>query len=107
MEIIIIGWKLGDSMTIPGVPYQNPLNYTGPKINLVPIAIFYREPTTNDKKFRIGSVVIIGANPTTGTKGDLWYLSEFDSSGDAIWLQLLTGSSNPGINKSPDDNNKE
>jgi hypothetical protein len=84
-------------MTIPGYPYQNPLNYTGNKVNLVPIAIFYREPTVNDKKYRIGTVIIIGKDPVNGSQGDLWYLANFDSSGDAIWLQLLTGAASPGI----------
>lgn len=84
-------------MTIPGVPYQNPLNYVGPQMNLVPIAIFYRTPTTTDKKYRIGSVVIIGKDPASGSQGDLWYLSRFDSSGDAIWLQFASGASDPGI----------
>lgn len=84
-------------MTIPGVPYQNPLSYVGPQMNLVPIAMFYRPPTTTDKKYRVGSVVIIGKDPVSGTQGDLWYLSRFDSSGDAIWIQFAGGAGAPGI----------
>lgn len=84
-------------MSIAGVPYQNPLSYTGPQMNLLPIIVFFREPTTSDTKYRIGSVAIIGKDPSSGTQGDLWYLSAFNSSGEAQWLQLLTGAASPGI----------
>lgn len=84
-------------MTIAGIPYQNPLRYTGPNANLVPIVVFSREPTITDVKYRIGTVVIIGKDPSSGTTGELWYLSEFNSSGQAVWLQLLTGAASPGI----------
>lgn len=83
-------------MNIAGVPHQNPLSYTGPKMNLVPIKMFRREPTLTDVKYRIGSIVIIGSNPTTGTQGDLFYLSRFNSSGEAIWHK---------IDQSANDNN--
>jgi len=66
-------------------------------MNLVPIKVFKREPTTTDVKFRIGSLAIIGKDPTTGTEGELWYLSDFNASGEAVWLQLLTGAGSPGV----------
>lgn len=84
-------------MTLPGLPFQNPLAYKGPPQNIVPIKMFFREPTTTDKKYPVGFLALIGKNPSSGTEGDLWYLSEFDSSGDAIWRQLLTGAASPGI----------
>lgn len=84
-------------MEIAGVPYQNPLRYTGPGVNVVPIVVFKREPTTTDVKYRRGTLAIIGKDPTSGTEGELWYLSEFNSSGEAQWLQLLTGAGSPGV----------
>jgi hypothetical protein len=48
-------------MSIPGVPYHNPLSYTGPQMNLIPIKMFFREPTVTDTKYRVGSVAITGA----------------------------------------------
>ena len=78
-------------MNIAGISYQNPLSYTGPQMNTVPIKMMYREPTEEDTNFRIGTMVIIGSNPTSGTKGNIWYLSEYNSSGEAVWLKLDTG----------------
>lgn len=84
-------------MEIAGVPYQNPLRYTGPGVNVIPILVFKREPTTTDVKYRIGTFAIIGKDPVSGTEGDLWYLSDFNASGEAVWLQLLTGAGSPGV----------
>jgi len=80
-----------------GVPSTNPTDYTGLTQNVAPLRCFPREPLTSDKKYRIGQLIILGQNPSTGTQGDIWYLSKFDSSGDAIWLQLSTGSSSLAI----------
>lgn len=82
-----------------GIPSSNPLDYTGPQQNIAPIRFFPREPTTTDKKYRVGQLVIIGKNPSSGTEGDIWYLSKFDGSGDAQWIQLLSGSSTPGVDE--------
>jgi len=84
-------------MEIAGIPYQNPLRYTGPGANVIPIIVFKREPTTTDVKYRIGTFIIIGKDPSSGTEGDLWYLSDFNASGEAQWLQLLTGAGSPGV----------
>ena len=84
-------------MTIPGIPFQNPLSYKGPPQNIVPIRMFPREPTTSDTHYPVGFMGLIGPDPISGTKGDLWYLSEFDANGQAIWRLLLTGSDSPGI----------
>ena len=83
--------------TTAGISFQNPLKYTGPQTNIVPIKMFPREPLETDTKYPIGTLAIIGPDPQTGTKGDLWYLSEFNTAGEAIWLQLLTGTSAEGI----------
>lgn len=80
-----------------GISRFIPNDYTGPNQNIVPIRCFPRSPTTTDKKYPIGQVVLVGKNPSTGTEGDLWYLSKFDSSGNAIWLQFASGASSPGI----------
>lgn len=80
-----------------GIPSSNPLDYTGPQQNIAPIRFFPRRPTTTDKKYRVGQLVIIGKNPSSGSEGDIWYLSRFNSSGDAIWVELLSGAASPGI----------
>lgn len=82
-----------------GISRFIPTDYTGPTSNLAPLRCFPREPTTTDKKYPIGQLAIIGINPTSGTQGDIWYLSKFDSSGDAQWLQLLTGAGSPGVDE--------
>lgn len=79
-----------------GVPYQNPLDYTGPQMNLIPIMRFPRRPLTTDKKFRVGQTAILGKNPSTGSEGELWFLSKFESNGDATWVQF-DHSGNTGI----------
>lgn len=80
-----------------GVPFQNPTDYTGPQMNLVPIRRFPREPLITDKKYRVGQMAIIGKEPSTGAEGNLWYLARFESNGDATWMQLAIGSGVPGV----------
>lgn len=80
-----------------GISRFNPTDYTGPTSNLIPIKEFKREPLTTDKKYPIGQFAILGKNPSTGAQGDIWYLSHFDGSGDAIWMQLAVGAGSPGI----------
>ena len=80
-----------------GVPYTIPTDYTGLMQNVAPMRSFPREPLATDKKYRIGQLVLLGKNPSTGSQGDLWYLSKFDGSGNAVWLQLLSGAGSPGV----------
>lgn len=80
-----------------GIPFQNTLSYVGPDMNIIPIKRFPREPTTEDKKYRIGQFAIIGRDPSTGTEGELWYLARFESNGDATWIQFDTGTPGVGI----------
>lgn len=71
-----------------GIPHQDPTNYTGWKQDIIPIKKFGKQPTASDKSFRVGQFAILGKNPTTGSEGDLWYLSKFESNGDANWIQF-------------------
>jgi len=77
-------------MNIAGEPFPTPLSYTGPKNNLIPIKMFKRRPTTADVKYRVGTFVILGDSPSTGSKGELWYLTEYNSSGEAVWHRIDT-----------------
>jgi len=78
--------------------------------SLTPKYYFSRPPTTSDKKdpmtnkfYEVGALGIIGRNPVngipvqSGTEGTLYYLSEFDASGNAIWLPLSGGSTPPAL----------
>lgn len=78
-------------MTV-GIPPQNlqPDRYLGPGMAVVAIISLSREPVTTDKYYPLGTLALIGENPTTGTTGDMWYLSDFTSSG-AIWVKIATG----------------
>jgi hypothetical protein len=73
-----------------GIPSSIPNSYKGPPVNLVPIRSFPHQPTTIDKKFPVGQFVILGTNPTTGSEGELWYLSKFQS-GLPVWEQVAIG----------------
>ncbi len=80
-----------------GVPRQNPTDYTGPDMCLIPIKRFPREPLLSDKRYRIGQFAILGRSPSTGQEGELWYLANFFPNGDANWVQFGTGMTNLGI----------
>jgi hypothetical protein len=84
-------------MTI-GISRFIPTDYTGPTSNLIPVRYFPREPTTTDKKYPVGQFVIISKNPISGIQGEIWYLSKFDSVGDAIWIKFTSGGGGAGIN---------
>lgn len=68
---------------------------------LAPRYWFPNQPGVNDKfdpltgtRYEVGSFGIIGKNPTngipvqSGTEGAMYYLSKFDTNGDAIWVLL-------------------
>lgn len=74
-----------------GISRFIPTDYSGPMQNYVPIRFFPREPTSTDKKYRIGQMAIVAKDPSSGSYGDLWYLARFESNGDATWLQLGVG----------------
>lgn len=81
---------------------SSPNDYIGIDRSVIPIQLVSRRPTTSDKKYRIGQVWILGRNPTTGSQGELWYLSNFESNGDATWRRFiqngnLATTTEPGI----------
>ena len=76
-----------------------------------PRYFFPRPPTITDKKdpltnkyYEVSSFAIIGSNPIngipvkSGVKGSLYYLSKFDTNGDAIWLLVSTGAGISNVN---------
>lgn len=84
-----------------GLP-MSPTDYTGLKQSVIPIKMVPREPTTEDRKYRVGQVFIVGDSPITGTEGNIWYLAKFDSNGDAIWSRFIgsedyASTTQPGI----------
>ena len=79
-----------------GYPDNAPNKYKGITENLVPMFFFCRRPTTTDKKYRIGSMVLLCGDPPVGNAGELWYLREFVS-GEAQWYQIDVGGASPGI----------
>ena len=84
-----------------GLPIS-PNDYIGLKQSVIPIKMIPREPTTSDKKYRVGQVFVVGDNPSSGTEGDIWYLSKFDTNGDAIWSRFIgtndyASTTEPGI----------
>jgi hypothetical protein len=79
-----------------GVPYQNPVRYTGPYRDIIPVIKVSRAPTTSDSRYPLSQFWLVGDNPTTGTVGDLWYLCDFVA-GVPQWCQIAVGAGAPGI----------
>ena len=89
-------------------------------LSKAPKYVYPRPPTTSDKKdpltntyYEIGSFWVIGHNRqsgipvASGTEGAIWYLSEFDASGDAIWIPFSSGGGTPPLLKMRDQVNAE
>lgn len=84
-----------------GISPRDALDYTGAKYSFLPVVSAPREPLTTDKdyvQFTLWRVSIVspGVPPLTGTEGDLWFLSRFDATGNAIWKLVATGSGASG-----------
>ena len=86
-----------------GISPKNPSRYLGPNVYLSSIVSRNRAPTSADYKqpetgklYPLGSYWIVSVNPTTGTQGDLWYLSKI-AANVAYWLLVSSGSSGPLI----------
>lgn len=89
------------SPSLTGYSPQNPRRYLGPNISVPIIVIRNREPTGADVKqpdtgkyYSFGTLWLVGETspgtpPTTGARGDLWYLGYIDS-GVAEWKQITT-----------------
>lgn len=82
------------SPTLTGYSPKNPRSYLGPNVSIVTIVTVPREPTSADikqpstgKYYPFGTQWLVGANPTTGTRGDLWYLAYIENNA-AVWKQF-------------------
>lgn len=90
------------SPSLTGYSANDPLRYLGPNIAIVAIVTRTRSPLGSDikqpntgKYYGFGTFWLVGKNPTTGTQGDLWYLSKIEAS-IAYWVQLnATATVNP------------
>lgn len=90
-----------------GIPPENldPLRYAGPRINVTPVTEANRQPSVLDRDYPLFTLWRVKAPVSgAGSEGDIWYLSRFNGSGDAIWLQLQTGVSS-STSLRTDDNN--
>ncbi len=104
------------SSSLTGFSSNNPTRYLGPNVSLTTIVTRNREPTGADVKqpntgkyYPFGTLWLVGENPTTGTYGDFWYLSNIQAS-VAYWVQIndsftLTLTGNTGGALSPTSDN--
>ncbi len=84
-----------------GYSPKSPVRYTGIPLyastivarNRQPTGADYRQPETG-KYYPTGSFWLVGPNPTTGSQGELWYLSEIVAN-VAYWLMLSAGTVGP------------
>lgn len=95
------------SPSLTGVSANNPTKYLGPNVALSSIVIRNREPTgadvkqpTTGKYYPFGTWWLVGETspgvpPTTGSRGDLWYLS-FIAGNIAYWVPVIDVT-NPAI----------
>lgn len=75
-----------------GIDPRDPTDYTGLKVNAVPLVSAPREPLPSDNRFPLFTEWRIEANPSTGVEGDFWKLVSF-SGGDALWRKIGEGGS--------------
>lgn len=76
---------------------HSPTRYLGPAVNFVPSVTRDRAPSGADfrqpetgKLYPIGTEWIVGKNPTSGTFGDVWFLSKIVAN-VATWINLGDG----------------
>ena len=87
-----------------GLSPQDPNKYLGPNVYLTlcvtrsraPTSADFRQPETG-KLYPFNSFWLVGKDPTTGTQGDLWYLSKI-AANVAYWVKVATSSAGPVIN---------
>lgn len=84
-----------------GLTPNSPTNYRGPNVYLTTVVTRNREPTSADyrqpetgKLYPFNTFWLVSKDPTTGTQGDMWYLSKIVAN-VAYWLRVSTGSSGP------------
>lgn len=82
------------SPSLTGYSPNNPRRYLGPNVGIETIVTRNREPTGADikqpntgKYYPFGTLWLVGENPTTGTRGDMWYLAYIDSN-IAVWSRF-------------------
>lgn len=87
------------SPSLTGLSPQNPRRYLGPNVAVPIIVVRNREPTGADikqpntgKYYSFGTFWLVGESgpgvpPTTGTRGDMWYLGYIDSN-VAVWKKI-------------------
>lgn len=80
--------------SLTGLSPNNPLVYVGPNVAINTVVTRNREPTGADyrqpetgKLYPFNTFWLVGKNPTTGTYGELWYLSKIVAN-VAYWLKL-------------------
>lgn len=78
-----------------GIPSSNPTKYLGPNVALVSVVSRNRSPTGADIRqgstgqyYPLGSMWIISKDPTTGSEGDMWWLSKIVAN-VAYWIQIV------------------
>ncbi len=84
-----------------GLSPNNPRDYVGPNValntvvtrNRAPTGADYRQPETG-KLYPFNTFWLVGKNPTSGTQGDLWYLSKI-AANVAYWVKLSGSSISP------------
>lgn len=82
------------SPSLTGLSPNNPLRYLGPNVKIETIVTRNRAPTgadyrmpENGKLYPFGTLWIVGKDPTTGSFGDLWYLSKIVAN-VGYWIQI-------------------
>lgn len=87
------------SPSLTGTSPKDPLKYLGPNVSLVPIVMRNREPTGADikqpntgKYYPFGTHWLVGETspgvaPTTGARGDLWFLA-YIASNVGVWKKI-------------------
>lgn len=82
-----------------GIDPRRPLDYVGAEFSFLPCYQAPRRPLVTDIRPQF-SLWRVGTNSPTqtllnGVAGEFWYLSYFNTTGQAIWLMLSTGTSGP------------
>ncbi len=82
-----------------GISPELPTRYLGPNTFIVPTVTRNRQPTDADYKqpetgklYPVTTIWQVGKNPTTGSEGELWFLSKIVAN-LAYWVQLNDGGS--------------
>lgn len=90
-----------------GISPRDALDYTGAKFSFLPCFQAPRRPLTTDYRPQF-SIWRVGKNASSqallnGVLGEFWYLSYYNSAGEAIWLMLTSGSAGTVVSTTGDD----